>query len=173
MKAAERIIQRASTVEAEVERLLSELRNATESVVNTLDTGAGVLQVELTEIRSEYASVRGTDGDGPPDAEPAVVAEVVDTAPETPDATADGDLEDEDEDAKEAAAEPAEAPAEKATAGGGRGSSIRGAEGARLIALNMALNGQSREETDRYLAENFDLTDRQSLLDEVYESVGG
>ena len=46
-------------------------------------------------------------------------------------------------------------------------------EGARLIALNMALNGQSREETDRYLAENFDLTDRQALLDEVYESVGG
>jgi hypothetical protein len=46
-------------------------------------------------------------------------------------------------------------------------------EGARLIALNMALNGQSRDETDRYLAENFDLTDRESLLDEVYESVGG
>ena len=37
----------------------------------------------------------------------------------------------------------------------------------------MALNGQSREETDRYLAENFDLADRQSLLDEVYASVGG
>jgi DivIVA domain-containing protein len=46
-------------------------------------------------------------------------------------------------------------------------------EGARLIALNMALNGQSRDETDEYLAENFDLADRQSLLDEVYESVGG
>ena len=45
-------------------------------------------------------------------------------------------------------------------------------EGARLIALNMALNGQSRDETDRYLAENFDLADRESLLDEVYESVG-
>ena len=46
-------------------------------------------------------------------------------------------------------------------------------EGARLIALNMALNGQSREETDRYLAENFDLRDRGSLLDEVYASVEG
>ena len=46
-------------------------------------------------------------------------------------------------------------------------------EGARLIALNMALNGQSREETDRYLAENFDLPDRQRLLDEVYASVEG
>lgn len=46
-------------------------------------------------------------------------------------------------------------------------------EGARLIALNMALNGQAREETDRYLAENFDLRDRGSLLDEVYASVEG
>ena len=32
------------------------------------------------------------------------------------------------------------------------------AEGARLIALNMALNGTPRDETDRYLAENFELT---------------
>ncbi len=46
-------------------------------------------------------------------------------------------------------------------------------EGARLIALNMALNGQTREETDKYLAENFDLNDRAALLDEVYASVEG
>ncbi len=44
-------------------------------------------------------------------------------------------------------------------------------EGARLIALNMALNGQPREETDRYLAENFDLADRTTLLDEVYSTL--
>ncbi len=46
-------------------------------------------------------------------------------------------------------------------------------EGARLIALNMALNGTPREETDRYLAENFQLSDRDGLLDEVYASVEG
>jgi DivIVA domain-containing protein len=44
-------------------------------------------------------------------------------------------------------------------------------EGARLIALNMALNGTPREETDRYLADNFRLADRRGLLDEVYASV--
>jgi DivIVA domain-containing protein len=44
-------------------------------------------------------------------------------------------------------------------------------EGARLVALNMALNGTSREETDRYLSENFDLADRAGLLDEVYATV--
>ena len=45
------------------------------------------------------------------------------------------------------------------------------AEGARLIALNMALNGTPREETERYLSENFHLADTGGLLDEVYASV--
>ncbi|MFZ0041138.1 MAG: DivIVA domain-containing protein [Solirubrobacteraceae bacterium] len=47
------------------------------------------------------------------------------------------------------------------------------AEGARLIALNMALNGTPREETARYLSENFKLDDANGLLDEVYASVEG
>jgi DivIVA domain-containing protein len=46
-------------------------------------------------------------------------------------------------------------------------------EGARLIALNMALNGTPREETARYLSENFHLSDAGGLLDEVYASVEG
>ena len=62
---------------------------------------------------------------------------------------------------------PASAPAAAARANGGDD------DGARLIALNMALNGTPREETDRYLAENFKLTDRRGLLDEVYSSVEG
>ena len=48
-----------------------------------------------------------------------------------------------------------------------------GAEGARLIALNMALNGTPREETARYLEENFDLNNADAILDEVYARVGG
>jgi DivIVA domain-containing protein len=46
-------------------------------------------------------------------------------------------------------------------------------DGARLVALNMALNGDSREETGRYLAENFDLPDCDRLLDEVYAAIEG
>jgi DivIVA domain-containing protein len=46
------------------------------------------------------------------------------------------------------------------------------AEGARLVALNMALNGTPREDTDQYLAEHFELEDRTALLDEVYATVG-
>lgn len=44
-------------------------------------------------------------------------------------------------------------------------------EGARLIALNMALNGTPREETAHYLGANFSLRDADGLLDEVYASV--
>jgi hypothetical protein len=46
-------------------------------------------------------------------------------------------------------------------------------DGARLVALNMALNGDSREETGKYLAENFDVPDRERLLDEVYAAMEG
>jgi prophage DNA circulation protein len=48
-----------------------------------------------------------------------------------------------------------------------------GQEGARVIALNMALNGSSREETAHYLSENFELDDPEALLDEVYSRVSG
>jgi DivIVA domain-containing protein len=46
-------------------------------------------------------------------------------------------------------------------------------DGARLVALNMALNGDSREDTGRYLEENFTVPDRERLLDEVYAAIEG
>jgi hypothetical protein len=62
---------------------------------------------------------------------------------------------------------PQQAQAETATAGSGD------LDGARLIALNMALNGESRADTERYLAENFQLPDRLQLIDEVYAAIEG
>ena len=44
-------------------------------------------------------------------------------------------------------------------------------DGARLVALNMALNGESREDADRYLAENYQLADRKKLIDEVFAAI--
>ncbi len=46
-------------------------------------------------------------------------------------------------------------------------------DGARLIALNMALNGESRADTERYLQENFKLADQSGLIDEVYAAIEG
>jgi ABC-type transporter Mla subunit MlaD len=62
-----------------------------------------------------------------------------------------------------------EPPAEQAPAAAAPGAADP--EGARVIALNMALNGASREETAHYLSENFDLADPDALLDEVYARV--
>jgi DivIVA domain-containing protein len=67
----------------------------------------------------------------------------------------------------------APAAAEPALADDDDGDGDDDAEGARLIALNMALNGTPREETEKYLEENFQLTDAGGLLDEVYASVEG
>jgi hypothetical protein len=57
-----------------------------------------------------------------------------------------------------------EAAASEAPAGGA--SAVP--EGARLLALKMALDGRPRAETAAYLGENFELADPDALLDEVY-----
>jgi DivIVA domain-containing protein len=44
---------------------------------------------------------------------------------------------------------------------------------ARIVALDMALSGTPRDETDRFIAEHYDLDDRAALLDEVYAAAGG
>lgn len=70
--------------------------------------------------------------------------------------------------AVEAEAEPTSAGPPEADAASDEGGD---GEGARLVALNMALNGSSREETAGYLAEHYNLEDTDSLLDEVYAQV--
>jgi DivIVA domain-containing protein len=47
------------------------------------------------------------------------------------------------------------------------------AAAARIVALDMALSGTPRAETERYLAEHYDVPDRDALLDEVYSAAGG
>jgi len=67
---------------------------------------------------------------------------------------------------------PAEAPAPPPAADE-PAVSLNGDEaGARLIALNMALSGSSREDTALFLAEHFDLPDLEALLDDVYARAG-
>jgi len=68
-----------------------------------------------------------------------------------------------------AAPAPTAAPPSPSTAGGERSADYD----ARIVALNMALNGDSREDTDRYLAENYEVPDRKKLLDEVFAAVEG
>jgi DivIVA domain-containing protein len=187
-EASTRMLERTGVVESEIDRLLSDVRGAAGALVDNLRNSSTQLNQELVSIREEFAGVRearlepspGRDDTavveeepGPAETEPEVVAEVEEAAAvDAPAAEEEPAVATEEAPAEEEEPEPAvaEAPAEPAAAGG---RSIRGAEGARLIALNMALNGTPRDETARYLSQNFDLDDQESLLDEVYARVGG
>lgn len=46
-------------------------------------------------------------------------------------------------------------------------------DGARMVALNMALNGVDRDDTRHHIEENFDVSDVEALLDDVYARVVG
>ena len=141
------MLQRVDAMESELSSLVESLRTG----ANRLNADLSLLSGNMGELYAAAGQPR--DGGAPaPAAKPASAAEKA-AAPA----------------AKPAPAKPAAAAAKDA-APAEEGDDV---EGARLIALNMALNGQSREETDKYLAENFDLSDRSALLDEVYATVEG
>jgi DivIVA domain-containing protein len=118
------------------------------ALIESLRTGANRLTADLTLLTGNMGELRGAATGA--EAETAEAApEPVSAPPPQPESET-------------------EAPAEGEPAPEGSDDS----EGARLIALNMALNGTPREETDNYLAENFELEDRAKLLDEVYARVG-
>jgi F0F1-type ATP synthase membrane subunit b/b' len=139
------LLSRITAMEQEVGGLVESLRSGATRLGDELRS----LESGLGELEPSGAVV-ATEQPGPAPAQaeaPTPAAEEAESAPEP-----------------KVKAEPAAA----AAAGGDED-----LEGARLIALNMALNGDSREDTDRYLEENFDLADRKALLDEVYASVEG
>jgi DivIVA domain-containing protein len=114
------------------------------ALIESLRTGVNRLTADLTLLTGNMGELRAAaTGSVAPAAEPEAPAS----------AAAEPELE------SQGPAEPAAADEDNA-------------EGARLIALNMALNGTPRDETDRYLAENFQLDNREKLLDEVYARVG-
>ncbi len=188
------MLQRADSIESDLNGLMSELRSTVQSVVSNLRDGAGSLSSELEALRGNLKVISADTATGPVDSEPEVVEEVEDettaeaafeaapeedlaeeTAVEAPADEVEQELAEEEaeevEIAEEVEGEPeaeAEVAEEEAPA-----ADEEGAEGARLIALNMALNGTPREETARYLDENFDLRNADAILDEVYARVGG
>jgi DivIVA domain-containing protein len=156
------MLQRLDAMESELSALIESLRTGS----NRLNADLQLLEGNLTEVTDAAAprprfepEPAGAAGTG------AAAVAATPTGAETIEAELiEAELIEEDEALPELEPEPAEAS-------GAAGSDDT--EGARLIALNMALNGTPREETDRYLEENFRLTDRRGLLDEVYASVEG
>ena len=154
------MLERIDAMEAELAALIESLRTGS----NRLNADLQLLEGNLTAVKNAVVPRPQFEPEQP-------VARRPEPAPAPAPASVSEPFEEMAEVTGAAAGEViAEAPAEPAlqvrTNGGDD-------DGARLIALNMALNGTPREETDRYLAENFKLTDRRGLLDEVYSSVEG
>jgi len=140
------------------------------ALVESLRAGAGRLAADLSAVETgmgelyDAASGRGVAGAEP---EPPRAYEPQPSRSSEPEPQRR--FESELDDALEAAPVPVGAPASAAAESAGGGD----LDGARLIALNMALNGESRADTERYLAENFQLPDRLKLIDEVYSAIEG
>jgi cell division septum initiation protein DivIVA len=128
-EAAEHLRARVEQMEADVTRVMGELRDE-----------ARRLHADLSALRGD-ATRLGAASEGEPAAASA--------PPPSGDATT------------AAAAREETAPANGDTAA------------ARIVALDMALSGTPRDETDRFIAEHYDLSDRAALLDEVYAAAGG
>lgn len=159
------MLQRVDAMESELGALLESLRTG----ANRLNADLALLQGNMGELRAAAAPPGEAAIDEPVSRVEAVEAieevEAIEPVALEPEPALAPDPVD---DLGPAAAGPGvgkEPTVETPSAGGD-------SEGARLIALNMALNGTPREETERYLAENFDLPDRGALLDEVYARVG-
>jgi len=156
-----RVSESTAVMMQRLDAMQSELSNLTDS----LRTGANRLNADLQLLDGNFDDVRGAVGSrGHFESEAELPgAGEYDSFEEEPVA-----VEPEVEPAPVAIADASPEPDGEASPG-----PDGDVEGARLIALNMALNGTSRDETDRYLAVNFELSDRAQLLDEVYASVEG
>ncbi len=178
------MLQRLDAMESELGALIESLRTGS----NRLNADLQLLEGNLREVRDavaprgrfepepggaadkapalpevEAAAAEAPSPAAPEEPAPAAAKEPEAAAPSEPDGehSPAAELAEEEENGFQGAvAEPI-------------GQGADDAEGARLIALNMALNGTPREETDRYLSENFELANRSALLDEVYASVEG
>ena len=156
---AQRAPERAPEVEAEGAHVSA---TAGEARVTAGENGGGAGESGMTAAGSDVAggSERAVDDAAGADVvtPTADATPVASPVPATDPIPATGPTQDAED-------EPS-APAPQA-----RGPANADAEGARLIALHMALNGTPRDETAKYLSENYQLADRDRLLDDVYSSV--
>jgi DivIVA domain-containing protein len=153
--AARELLTKLDRLQGELDRLLGGVRSSAEGLAGSL----GELSRDVGTLRGPAAAPAepgpaesATLASAPAEPGPAESAAPADFAAPAPEF---------------AAPEPSAAPA--AAANGARSDDE---PGARLVALNMALEGTPREQTASYLAEHYELPDVEALLDEVYASAG-
>jgi len=141
------LLERVAAMDAEVKALLDSLRS-----------GAGRLAGDLAAVEQNMAGLYGRV-----DASEGRAADGEQPAPPAP----------EGQQTPSPAPRPSAPVSSDAAASGPEPAAAVDLDGARLVALNMALNGESRADTDRYLAEHFEVPDRPKLIEEVYAAIEG
>jgi DivIVA domain-containing protein len=144
-EASEHVARVTAAADRLRERVEQMERDMTQLIVD-LRTGAERLRGDLDELQAGTDELSGARREESPEA----------AAPEP-----------------EPEPEPAPAPAPPAAPTAGPAPKNGDSAAARIVALDMALSGKPREDTDHYLAENYDVPDRAALLDEVYAAAGG
>ena len=147
--AADRLRERIEQMERDMTQLVIDLREGADRLRDDLDG----LQAGTDALSTAGGAAPAAPEPAAPLPEPRAVA-----SPPEPPAGAEPPV----------APESSPAPEPSATPEPKNGDSAA----ARIVALDMALSGTSREDTDRYLAENYELPDRAALLDEVYAAAG-
>jgi hypothetical protein len=179
-EAADQVAKISQAAAAMLERI-DAMEQEANSLIGSVRTGADRIGADLRLLEGNLGDLKGVlsaEDEEAEEPEVVVAAVVVEEEIEADDGFEDAGEEAateelEDELVAAAIAEEATTPGEPAAAARAAADEVDDVEGARLIALNMALNGNSRQDIDRYLEENFDLGDREALLDEVYASVEG
>jgi hypothetical protein len=144
VEAAEEIRAGAEREAAQAREAVARVGERAEDLDRRLDELAAGVREAVAALKEEVAALRDAQAAPPPSEDPGTRI----------DPAADDELIAE---AEAAAARKPEVEAQPAVP-----------EGARLLALKMALDGRPREETAAYLSENFELDDPAGLLDEVY-----
>jgi DivIVA domain-containing protein len=155
---AQEHVHRVSTAARELLERLGAMHDELGALMDRLREDAGRLSAELRSLERDVVELAPAAVDEPeydepePGPEPEPDPEPVTAAKKSPPETA-------------AAKARAKAPKKRADKADDE-------EAARLVALDMALAGTPREETEKYLAEHYALADPDGLLDDVYTSAG-
>jgi hypothetical protein len=145
--AEQQALESARQAAADAERVRREATRTAEECVAKVRAATQLMLERLDAMEGELAGLLGSVRSSAEQEAPAAEQEAPAAEQEAP-----------------AAEQEAPAAVDAATAGD--------EEKARLIALEMALSGKSREEADSYLAGEFELDDRAKLLDEIYAKIG-
>jgi hypothetical protein len=160
LEAAEQVRAQAEVDAERTRGAVDRVGERAEELGRRLDELAAAVTEAIAGLREELEALHATEAAEPeaaPAADDELIAEAEAAAAREPEV-------------KEAPAP--DAPAPDAPTADEPAPDAPTPEGARLLALKMALDGRPREETAAYLRENFALDDPEALLDEVYAQAG-